>query len=81
MLTTYLLALLLYIQLDVQMEEKAESYLEDQKNVLEINATQHNTALLKDFTPPKLFVFAVYAFTADSFTCVCTSQEHNAVLF
>lgn len=81
MLTIYLLALVLYICGSTKGRESRESYIIDQENVLEINAMQHNTALLKDFTPPKLFVFAIYAFTADSFTCVCTSQKHNAILF
>lgn len=64
------------------MEERVESpNLETRKMMVKLMPRQLKAALLKDFTPPpKLFLFAIYAFTGDSFECAWTSQEHNAFL-
>lgn len=50
-----------------------ESSLGDQKDIIGINATQLNKALLIDIVHPKLFIFNIYAFLGDSFKCICTS--------
>lgn len=64
------------------MEEKVESPISvTRKTFLKSMPCKTTQLFWKISLSPKIFVFAIYASTADSFTCVCTNQKHNAVLF